>query len=447
LRSPLLDWLPTVALFAVAGIVGPQLGAITRLPFVLACFVVGWYAWSRSPGTHVQVVIVMFSFAPLLRRLVDFSAGFDPGGLMIAGPLLALLAPAADLLRSSQIRWPRDRDLGPYLVFGACVAICAMLTVAQGELSQAASGSLKWGAPLLYALALYIRGPDTYALLRSATAAFAVTLPITGLYGLYQYVDPPLWDRYWLALAAITSAGLPEPYAVRTFSTMHSPASFATFTAIGLMLVYFRRSGWPTLLLMAPSALALMLSLYRTAWLSLLAGMAFCLMFPRTRRKAAGSLFILASAVVIALAWSPFAEVIAERLSTLTNTSSDSSAQERLAQYSTLWSRGDSGLLGTGFVSTDTAVAGEVAVDGMIASCWSSMGIVVGLFCLASLVYVIFAAIDLTAQSADAIVLGGIACGWLVQLPLASITSGELGFLFWAFATLSIRARRTLAAA
>ena len=29
---------------------------------------------------------------------------------------------------------------------------------------EAASGSLKWGAPLLYALALYIRGPDTYPL-------------------------------------------------------------------------------------------------------------------------------------------------------------------------------------------------------------------------------------------------------------------------------------------
>ena len=34
--------------------------------------------------------------------------------------------------------------------------------------------------------------------------------------------------------------------------------------------------------------------------------------------------------------------------------------------------------------------------------------------------------------------LGALGCGALVQLPLANLTSGEFGFLFWTFAVLAV---------
>jgi hypothetical protein len=37
----------------------------------------------------------------------------------------------------------------------------------------------------------------------------------------------------------------------------------------------------------------------------------------------------------------------------------------------------------------------------------------------------------------EAVVIGAIGCGSLVQLPLANIASGELAFLFWTFAMLA----------
>ena len=203
-------WLPAVLLIAVTAIAGQLLGAMGRPLFLLGSLVAGWYAYSRSPGAHLQAALALFSFAPFLRRLVDSSAGFDPSGVMIAGPFLALLAPLPELRQLTLPGRPPGHGLAPFLVFGFCVLYALTLTIAEGAWAAAANGALKWGAPLLYALALYQRAPDAYRLVRDAAAALAVIMPVTGIYGIYQYVDPPLWDRYWLIQAAITSPANPR---------------------------------------------------------------------------------------------------------------------------------------------------------------------------------------------------------------------------------------------
>jgi hypothetical protein len=66
------------------------------------------------------------------------------------------------------------------------------------------------------------------------------------------------------------------------------------------------------------------------------------------------------------------------------------------------------------------------------------MGIVVGSFCLTALCWAIgnAVAVSWTDPSPEAVVIGALALGALLQLPLASITSGENGFFFWTFAVL-----------
>jgi O-antigen ligase len=88
-----------------------------------------------------------------------------------------------------------------------------------------------------------------------------------------------------MQFAPIPSIGQPVPYGVRVFGTMNAPAAFATFTATGLFLIGFSRRPWPALLAM-PAALSLLLSLYRTAWISLAVSILFCLFFAGTRRRA-----------------------------------------------------------------------------------------------------------------------------------------------------------------
>jgi hypothetical protein len=438
LTGPLHGWVPAVAVLVGTAVVGPSLGASARLLFILGCAAAGWYAWRRGPGVHLQAALLLFAFAPFVRRLVDVSAGYDQSGIMLAGPLLALVAPLPRLLSLFENDRPLDRRMAPLLIVGACVIYATALSLFNGDWTNAASGALKWFVPLIYAAAL-IDSADPDELVRAAASVFLVILPVTGLYGIIQYVDPPAWDRYWMSFAPIMSAGQPIPYGVRTFSTMNGPASFATFTAAGLLLVFFLRSGWQSLLLASPALLAFLLSLYRTAWLSVAVAVIFCLLFAATRRRAAIILLCLTGAAVLAATLTPFADAIGERLATLSEGTQDDSAQERFEQFVTLWSQWDSSLFGVGFTTTDVGSAGAMAVDGMIISCWLAMGIVAGLLCLSGIIWAAANAVAAAwhGRRPEAVIVGALGCSALAQLPLANISSGELGFLFWTFAALA----------
>ena len=135
----------------------------------------------------------------------------------------------------------------------------------------------------------------------------------------------------------------------------------------------------------------------------------------------------------------PFSDVIAERLESLSKGSQDGSSQERMEEFVTLWNLPDSGLMGSGFTITDAGQAGAMPIDGQIVANWVAMGIVVGLICLFALVWAaVQAIVEARRGTREAVVLGAMATCALVQLPLAGISSGELGVLFWTFAALAV---------
>ena len=438
-RPPLsmADWLPPLALLAGTAVVGGALGGLSRPLFVLGCGAVGWYAWRRGPAAHFYSVLLLFAFSPFVRRVVDVSAGFDYSSLMLVGPLLAILVTGPDVLRGlSGDRW--DGRLWPILTVGLCIVYATVLTLAQGNWSDTMSGALKWLAPLVYgaALALHARGEE---ILDAAVSAFAVILPLTGAYAIYQYVNPPEWDRYWMQYASIMSAGQPVPYGVRSFSTLNGPASYATFTAAGLLLTFFLRRNWLSMLLILPAFMGFLLSQYRTAWIALAMGVLFCLLFSATRLRAATIIVGAIGLGLLALTIPPFSDVIGERLASFGQGGQDGSAQERLQQYVTLWDLPDSSVVGIGFSTVDVGTAGAMAVDGMIIACWLAMGIPVGILCLFGFVWAaalpIFEAFR--ARTAQAVVIAAFGLGALVQLPLANLAAGELGVLFWSLIVLT----------
>ena len=428
-------WVPAVLLLFATVASASAIGSASRVLFIAGCGYAGYYAWRQNPGSHLQAAIILFAFAPFARRLVDLTVGYDKLGIMLVGPLLAILVPATRLLRIASR--PRGEAIMPVLLVGACAAYATVLTLLQGDWTNAASGTLKWFAPLLYA-AVLMETAELEDMVHAASSAFLVILPIVGLYGIFQYVNPPEWDQYWMQFAPITSVGYPIPFGVRTFSTMNGPASFATFTAIGLLFVCFMRSRWISLVVAAPAAVALLLTQYRTAWILLAAGILFSLLFSNTRRTAVTIVFGIAVFVLIAATMTPFSDVITERLASLGEGSQDGSAQERLGEFATLWSRPDGTLFGVGYNFSDVGSAGVMPVDGMLIECWLTMGIFVGLFCLFGVVSAailpIFAA--LKSGRREAIMVGALCFGALAQVPLADIASGEIGFLFWTFAVL-----------
>ncbi|MDR3460687.1 MAG: O-antigen ligase domain-containing protein [Beijerinckiaceae bacterium] len=444
-------WLPAAALIVGSAVLSPVLGSAIRPLFIIGCAVVGWWSWKREAGAHLQSAILLFSFAALLRRLVDLASGYEPSGLMLTGPLLTILVPFALAIFSADDdnrRAPNqtaNSQIWPIGLVGLCIIYATALALAQGDWINAASGALKWFAPLAYGYVLS-RNSDPEKLIEAAASVFLWVLPLMGIYGIIQYVDPPEWDRYWMNLTTILAIGAPVPFGVRTFSTMNGPASFATFTAAGLLLVFFVKAGRYALFLAAPAAMSLLLSTYRTAWISLAVGIAFSALFRTTRSRALSMTAAILIAILAAAFLTPFGDMIGVRLASFGQGSDDSSAHERLEEFIQVWQLPDSGLLGTGFTVTDVGSAGSMAMDGMIINCWVSMGIIFGLACLTGFIWAAWSAIQTAWRDGRPafIVIGALAAGSLVQLPLANIASGELGFLFWMFVVLIPRHGRDL---
>jgi hypothetical protein len=427
-------WWPTVLLLAGTAMAAATVGSMARPIFVLGCAIAGWFAWRKSAEAHVQSAILLFAFAPFVRRLVDVGAGFDPAGIMLSGPLLFILAPLPSLLAPSSKEQPAPVWWLPPIIILACILYGAALSMFQNDWFNAANGGMKWATPVLYGMALQQRADLSGALVHAMARVFLIVLPLTGLYGIWQYVDPQSWDQFWMVNASITSAGYPLPYMVRVFSTMNGPASYATFTATGLLLVGFLRPGWQAVAAMLPAALGLLLSLYRTSWITLAVGVLFCMAFQPTRKRALLTTIAILGAAVAAVVFTPFGDVITSRFETLGSISEDSSGSERLEEFVALWNAPGSTLMGAGFTITDVGVAGAMPIDGQIIASWVTMGIPVGLICLSAYVWV-----SLRATSAawrmptrEGVVLGSLAfSALLIQMPLTGVASGEVSALFW----------------
>ena len=409
-----------------------------RPVFVFGAAVVAWDLLRFGASAHFSASLVLFCVAPFLRRVVDVSAGYDPSGIMISGPLLALLVVAPRVIARLSDGRRLDPALWPFIVAAACLLYAMVLTMVQGDLPAAVSGALRWGAPLTYGFWLYGEAGRDPLLVRAAARVSMILAPALGVYGLLQYVDPPVWDRFWMVNTSIASIGQPEPYQVRVFSMMSAPAGYATFTAAALLLLGFGRSRWALVLAAAPSMLGLMLSMYRAAWTALALGLLLGLCHGRTVRRAAillGAVALLAAAIVLL---TPAGEAGGERSSPYGSTASDASGQERLAGYAELLDADGGTLWGNGFGSTDVMRAGASAQDGQLLVTWFLMGLIVGIIEVSALLWIAFLGIRgaWRNDTLEGVAVAGIIAGMLVQSPLAAVSAGEIGFLFWSFAAI-----------
>ena len=81
-RTRGVDFSPLIVLVAGVGVLGQAGVSAARYWFLLGCPIVGYYARRSGPAVHLQTILILFCVAPFLRRLVDFSTGFEPDALM-----------------------------------------------------------------------------------------------------------------------------------------------------------------------------------------------------------------------------------------------------------------------------------------------------------------------------------------------------------------------------
>jgi hypothetical protein len=361
--------------------------------------------------------------------------------------VLAIAIPTLEL-RELAVR-PRKEDeaLLPMVLVGVCISYGMMLSAFAGQFMQLGTAALKMYTPLLYGAWVMRRARTEPGVLDAATNAFFVLSPILGLYGIWQYVSPQDWDRYWMLSVSgtISVLGRPEPYQVRVFSMMNSPASFGTYAACGVLMFGFCRRGWQALALALLCAPGLLFSSYRTAWISLVLGIAWCALFGRTRDRAGLIAAALVAATVLAALSSDFGDAILDRLASLTGSvAEDGSGKARLGQLHEIYRLIDGMAFGSGFASLATPFNGVDAADGEIVTSVIAMGVLVGSLYLTGLVWACLQALWRVRDSRDPrlIVTGAVIVGMVAAIPLTSVTSGEIGLLLWVFVGLATAAPR-----
>jgi hypothetical protein len=244
-------------------------GRALTVTYPLGCVAVAAFAYVRSPATYVGFVFWSWLLTPFLRRVFDLRFGYHPASLLLVGPVLATAVAGFTLLRRAQ--GLRGSTYVPFLL--ALFALLYAYTV--GLIQQPAVAAtydlLNWSAPLLFGLhvALEWRRFPRWRSVFTNVALWGMV--VTAAYGLYQFIDPPAWDRVWVYNAEMYSVGLPVPFLIRVFSTMNAPASFAAFLIFAALIGLPAPQRWKFLALSLGLTM-LLLTKTRSAWAAFLVG-------------------------------------------------------------------------------------------------------------------------------------------------------------------------------
>jgi hypothetical protein len=424
------------------------LGA-TRLFYLIGCVGIGVQALRLGAAYHFEALVVMFAFSPYLRRIVDYGCGFDVHGFMLSGPLLAALVPTAALPAAVMAtRGHLAGRLAPYVLAAICLSYAALLPVLGGQYVSAVTGFGKSVSVLLYGCWLMAKVEDPQQLVRQGARAFAVAMPIAGIYGIAQYFNPSSADVYWMTSTAMSSIGSPEPEQVRVFSTLNSPASLGNFLAFGLMFVGFVGSRRQLALAFGPASIALLLSQSRTAWIALATSIVATLFYSTTKARSVVLVVAIAAATMLAIIATPMGDAISTRLQTISSTpSQDGSARARLNELVFIFDHLDSYLVGSGLgwqngTGLEYSSANTGAFDGMLVSSISGMGIFFGLLFTISVIWAGLQGLLRVGRRAppEFVIAGALVAGQLVTIPLDNPTGAEFGILFWAVVATAARA-------
>jgi hypothetical protein len=333
--------LPVLALFLAGQ------GTVLRLAIPAGAVLVGLALYQRRPIGYVHFVLWTWFLTPLVRRLVDWRAGFEDHNLVLLAPFLVSAVSVLTLLRERH--FARELRLSPFflciagVLYGFAVGVLrwrlhATEGVTPGEIVY---GLFGWLAPLFFGLHLYIRWPMYEEHKCAVQKSFLWAVLLLGAYGIYQFLAPPAWDRFWLEHVisdiGAESFGRPEPFQVRIWSTLNSPGVFANVLMVGLLLLFSAHSRIKMLATTAGYS-AFLLSLVRTSWLGWLVGL---VVLARSTKGGQISRLLISMALLPVLV-SPLmlnqeiATVVTDRLQTFHSTRQDESYQDRAEEYRVL---------------------------------------------------------------------------------------------------------------
>lgn len=423
-------------------------GSILRLAFIVGSFAVGVFLYRRYPLLYLGFTWWLWFLTPLVRRLVDYRSGWDQRGVMLLSPVLVTLITSVTFFKYL----PRASRLGglPFVLSFIGVFYGLMIGLVNTSPMAAAQALLIWFTPIPFSFYLFINWRHYPELRQNIQRTFLWGVLVMGIYAVVQYVIAPEWDRFWLISSGLTtSAGNPEPFGMRVWSTMNSTQPFGVAMLAGLLLLFSSKDN-----LRIPAAVAgyvaFLLTTVRSAWLGWLVGLLTLLtsLKPKLQMRLIITILVLGICVFPLTTIAPFSEMINSRLQTFSNLENDTSANDRANTYQKTLGIALSQVLGKGIgnnvVTTAEGKVETIQMDSGILDTLFAIGWFGTIFYLGGIVLIFFNLFQGSESSFDpfASAARAIGVGLFVQTPLSSMTLGVGGVIFWSFLSMGMAAQK-----
>jgi hypothetical protein len=422
-----------IGAFVFMTIVG-TLGAAKFMNYVYpaAALVLLLFLYHRYPLFFHSFIWWLVFLSPLVRRLVDYKSSYtNPSPILIAPSLLGLIILPSFL---KQIPSLKIRDAVPYgmAAFGVFYGF-TMGYFYNVPVQKMILGTLGWISPILYGFYVFINWRRYPEYQKNLEQTMRWGILIMSIYGIFQYLNLPEWDRFWLTSSALSTSGNAATGEVRVWSTMNSGEPFSAVLAAGLIMTLGGKGFLPLSSSIA-GYITFLLALIRSAWLGWVGGM-FCLFImskPKFQGRLIFSALTLISLIAPLVASGVFGDAIGTRLSTFSDLENDNSVSVRQGAYSEL----DTAL--TNFLGGGIQ---DLRMDSSIFSLLTELGWVGGIpyiLGLGGLLYACWSSANKPNASNESKLMLAAAVTCLVRIPVNGTLNGIGGMLLWGSLSFSL---------
>lgn len=436
--QPLPAWLAILALVLFSALcLLIHAGSILRLTYPLLALAVGVFLYLRYPILYIGFTWWVWFLTPLVTRLADYQSGWDAQRLMMVAPYLVTLVTLATFFKNL----PRSYREGglPFVLTFAGVFYGFVIGLIMNSPAAAARSLLDWLSPVSFGFHIFMNWRDYPNYRQNIQRTFLWGVLLVGMYGLMQYVVAPDWDRLWLVTSKMTSsAGRPEPFGFRLWSTMHEPAACGYLMMTGGLLLL--NSNNP---LRIPAALfgylTLLLTMVRTVWGAWLVGFITLItsLKPQLQMRLIITILVVTVCVIPLTTILPLSDGLTSRLQSFSNLENDTSANDRKALYQGLLNIALSEGFGQGLGSGEPIDSGILVI--LLTLGWFGTSFYLGGIIL--LLFILFqgseSRFDPFANTARSISIGLIGI-----IFFGSPTLSIYGMFFWGFSALGMAARK-----
>jgi hypothetical protein len=442
--QPAPAWTAILALvvFTAAGIAAGAGGPL-RLLFPLLSLAVGILLYRKYPLLYIGFAWWLWFLTPLVRRLIDYRSSW-------VNPSPVLTAPFLVTLISLVTVWnylPKILRQGgaPFLLALIGIFYGFLIGVVNSSPMAATRALLDWLAPVVFGFHLYIQWQNYPTYRRSIQRIFLWGVLLMGIYGVYQYMVAPEWDKFWLINSEVKTFGDPEPQRIRVWSTMASPGPFSVAMMAGLLLLFNTHQPLGPLASVV-GYLSFLLSQSRSRWGMWLIGLIMLTSTLKLKFQIRLVLIglVLALCVLPLTQIEPFAEVIGNRLGTLQNLDTDTSAQARSDIYAGGLTAALSNFLGSGIGNTFGGGLIKASVDSGVIDLFNTLGLLGGLPYLLGLLLILFILLRSPVARSDPFMNASRAIGLSLVLGLLndSVMLAAEGVVMWSFLGLAMAAHQ-----